>query len=383
MRFLIVLSLALALAGCSKPAEHAPSVARQSAKYHCPMHPQIVSDRKGSCPICGMDLVPFTEAATAPGIFIPDEARQRMGLTFGSVEKRRLTRDIRTSARIVPDETRLYHVTLKVEGWVEHLHAVTTGSFIQKGEPLLTIYSPMLVSAQEEFLITLRSGNENLIAASRRRLQLWDITDEQIERLQKTGSVEKNLTLYAPANGVVLERNLATGHKAMPGEMLLTLADLTVVWADADIYQGDLPFVQTGMSVELAVSDRIFTGAVSFVSPVLDPQTRTTKARLEIPNPDLLLRPEMWATARLARDLGERLAIPAAAVMRAGERAYAFKAGKADHLLPVEIKLGARSGDWFELVEGLSEGDRVVTSANFLVDSESQLKAALAGMKQQ
>ena len=166
----------------------------------------------------------------------------------------------------------------------------------------------------------------------------------------------------------------------MPGEMLLTLADLSVVWADADIYESDLPLVKVGISAELTVNSQVFTGKVTFVSPTVDPESRTMKARIEIPNPDATLKPEMFGTARLQFDLGEKLAIPVAAVMRTGERVYAFRDGGEGKLEPVEIKVGTRSGDWFELMAGLADGDKVVTSANFLVDSESQLKAALAGM---
>lgn len=371
------------------PATAAPPPSRTDGKFHCPMHPTIVADKKGSCPICGMDLVPIgqpdashdDQPGSVPGlatISIAPEVRQRMGLTIGTIEKRALTREVRTSARIVADETRQYRVTTKIEGWVEKLHVNVTGQEVSKGDPLLTIYSPELVSAQHEYLLA--AGNEQLRQATRRRLELWDVSAAQIAQLEKDGKVKKHLALYASAAGVVLEKNILAGQKIMPGDSLLVVADLTSVWADADIYPSDLPYVKMGMPVTVTVASQTVTGQVSFVSPALDPATRTVRARLEIPNPDRFLKPEMYATARLAYALGETLAIPESAVMRTGERTYAFKDGGDGKLIPVEIKIGPRSGDYFQLLEGLAAGDRVVTSANFLVDSESSLKAALAAM---
>ena len=372
---------AFLIAGCSKTDPPSSVTVHPAAKYHCPMHPQIIREQPGSCPICGMDLVPITEKKTAPGIVtLPPATRQRIGLQLGTIEKRTLAHELRTSARIVSDETRLYHVTLKTEGWIEHFHSIFVGKFIQKGEPLMKIYSPELLTAQTEFLNVAKSGDANLVAATRRRLELLDMTTDQIDQLLRAGAPERTVTLYAPTSGYVAERNIASGHKAMPGEMLLTLADLSVVWADADIYESDLPLVKVGMPAEVTVNAQSFTGQVTFVSPTLDPDSRTMKARIEIPNPAGTLKPEMFGTARLQFDLGEKLAIPVAAVLRTGERVYAFRDIGGDQLEPVEIKLGARAGDWFEVRSGLAAGDKVVTSANFLVDSESQLQAALAGI---
>ena len=372
----------------------------KAQKYICPMHPSVVSDRQGECPICGMDLVLAESATTSanagsptgqiPGlatVAITPEARQRMGLAFDTVGMRPLARSLRTSARIVADETRAVRVTTKVEGWVESLSVGFVGQAVKKGDPLLSIYSPDLVSAQQEYLIAVKAralaadgSGDALLAAARRRLQLRDISDEQIVQLEKRGEPVKALTIYAPASGRVTEKSVLAGQKIMPGEPLLVLSDFSTVWADADIYESDLPFVHEGAPLEISLPfwpGKSFKGTISYVSPTLDPASRTVKVRLEIPNPELLLKPEMYAEARLSYSLGERLAIPEAAVMRTGEHSYTFRDRGDGSLVPVEVGLGVRVEGYYEVLSGLKAGDRVVTSANFLVDSESSIRAAL------
>lgn len=403
-RIFLILLLSLAWGGLSG-CDHREHSGATTPKYQCPMHPTVVSDRPGSCPICGMDLVPIQSGGPAPAqgpkssvpglavISIPEPKRQLMGLKLATVEKRPLAREVRTSARLVSDETRLWRVTTKIEGWVEQLFIAYTGQPVEKGAPLLTIYSPDLVSAQAEYLAALRAqGNAgaeasrvsgSLLAAARRRLELWDVTDEQVERLTRTRQVEKTLTLYAPAGGVVLERNVLAGEKITQGNPLMVIADLSVLWADADIYQSDLPHVREGMPLEMSLPywpGKVFEGKVIFVSPTIDPESRTLRARLEIPNPELLLKPGMYGDARLSYGLGEKLSIPASAVMVGAQQTYAFRDTGDGHVVPVAIKVGIRSGEYYELLEGLNAGDQVVASANFLVDSESNLKAALEAL---
>ncbi len=351
-----------------------------------------------------MKLVEKKTQATAPATTVPGlatvavtaEARQRMGLKLGTVGKRSLTGVVRTSARIVANETRQHRVTTKIEGWVEKLFVATTGQAVKRGDPLLTVYSPDLLAAQAEYLIALaarqtlastnssvQQGGDSLLAAARRRFELWDISDEQLDRLERTGKAEKYLMLYAPASGWVTERMVLAGQKIMPGEALMLISDLTEIWADADIYQSDLPHVKVGIPVEVTLPywpGQVFTGQVSFITPALNAMTRTLNARLEIHNPDLRLKPEMYATATLKHDFGEKLAVPTTAVVFTGTRNVAFRDMGDGHLSPAELKLGARSGDYYEVLEGLSEGDKVVVSANFLVDSESSMKAALESL---
>ncbi|MEW5702610.1 MAG: efflux RND transporter periplasmic adaptor subunit [Candidatus Zixiibacteriota bacterium] len=409
-----------------------------AVQYHCPMHPTIISDQPGECPVCmmslvpmddagsfgqnappkkktmyrstmnpdevsdhpgkdamGMEMVPFEvteggESSSVPGlaaVSITPEVRQVMGLKLGTVEKRMLERDVRSSAQIVADETRLHDVTVKVEGWVDKLFVAVTGQEVGKGDPLLTLYSPELVSAQEEYLIALKAkgtpAGDAVLAATRKRFQLWDISGAQVQELERTGVVERTMTLFAPASGVVIEKNVVAGHQVMPNESLMRIADLSVVWGDADIYASDLPYVQVGMPLELSLPywpGKSFDGTVIFVSPTVDSETRTLRARLEIPNPSRLLKPGMYGDARLFYRLGEKLSVPSSAVMFSGRGAYAFKDGGDGRLVPTAITVGTRSGDWYELISGLRAGDQVVVSANFLVDSESNLKAALDAM---
>jgi len=386
-----------------KATRPAPAVPAKKIRYRSTMNPNEVSDQPGKDSM-GMDMVPFeVEASTSPSpkglspVSVTPETQLRLGMTFGTVERRPLWRETRTSARIAQDETQLHHVTTKFEGWVDTLYVNVTGQFVRRGEPLLTIYSPELVASQQELLTTLAMsrnlakspiesvsrGGLDLLAAARRRLKLWDISDAQIQEIERSGQVIKFVTLYAPASGYVFEKSVVAGHKAMPGEVLMEIANLSRVWGEADIYESDIPYVKPGMMVEIDLPywpGKSFRGRISFLDPRLDPQTRTMRARLDIANPGLTLKPGMYADAHLKFDLGTRLIVPEDALVRTGERTIAFVKTGAGTLTPVAVTTGFRGDGVFEVLSGLNDGDQVVTSANFLIDSESSLRAALQAL---
>lgn len=402
-----LLLLLLLAAACSRGGGDASAraEAKGAALYFCPMHPEVTSDRKGSCPICGMDLVPReasspgapTGPAPVPGkaaVTLDPAQVARLNLRFDEVRVRALARELRASATVVPAENRLHRVTAKVGGYVEALYAGVTGEAVRRGQPLLTLYSPELYATQQEYLSALATseklgasprpevarGGRELARAARARLLLWDFTEAQVRDLEETRQPQRTVTLYAPASGAISERMVLAGQRIEPGEPLLVLADLSTVWAEVDIPESDLSLIQVGTMASLTLPSspgQAFRAKVAFLNPFLDPASRTLRARLEIPNPGLALRPGMYAEARFDLPLGEVLSLPASAVLRDGLRTFAFLAGEGGRLTPVAIQVGVQGGEFAQLLGGLKAGDRVASSANFLLDSESSLKAAL------
>jgi Cu(I)/Ag(I) efflux system membrane fusion protein/cobalt-zinc-cadmium efflux system membrane fusion protein len=415
-------------------------------KYVCGMHPFVVKDEPGTCPICGMDLTPTKEGAglsssklsgerkvkywvapmdptyirEGPGKspmgmdLIPvyeDEAAsgavinidpvtsQNMGVRTARVIRRDLNRTIRTVGLVNYEESRQYSVNSKIDGWVEKLHVNQNGQHVKKGQPLLNIYSPDLVSAQEEFLLALRNKTalersgfpdtaergKRLLEASRRRLKLWDISDWQIRRLEKTGNIQKTMTLYAPYDGIVTLKAVHEGMYAKAGMELFQISDISRVWVYADIYEYELPWVKVGQEAEVIlpfVGGKRLLGKISFLYPYVEPRTRTVKARIDLENPELELKPEMFVNVLLnSRTIRDVLTVPAEAVLRSGEKETVFMALEEGKFEPREVKTGLQSEDGaIEIVQGLLEGEKVVTSAQFMLDSESNLREAIQKM---
>lgn len=328
---------------------------------------------------------------------ISPERQQLIGVKFGMVEMKSLEKLIRTVGRIDYDEKRIFTISPKIGGWIEDLYIDFTGKFVHRGEPLLTLYSPELVSTQEEYLIALQAkkdlakspfpevagSGDALAESARRRLKLWDISDDQIKALEESGQSKKTLTLFSPFSGFVLEKSAYRGMNVMPGMTLYKLADLSVVWLYADIYEYEIPLIRLGQQASIQLSflpGETFTGKAVYIYPSLNPETRTAKVRFEIPNSHQKLKPEMYANVEMKVRLGKKLAVPESAVIDTGLRQMVIVDKGSGYFEPKEIKVGIKVEDYYEVIEGLKSGERVVTSANFLIDSESKFKEAVGGM---
>jgi multidrug efflux pump subunit AcrA (membrane-fusion protein) len=366
------------------------------ASYNCAMHPQYISDRPGNCPICGMKLTrmdkPSGGAPGRGGVHIDPATMQNMGVRTELVRKRELRTEIRTNGKVKVDESKLTIVNARVMGYAEKLIVSTTGQKVKKGQSLLEIYSPDLVSTQEEYLQALRyarglagsegTGAADLVESSRRRLLNWGVSPAEIGDLEKLGYARNTLAIASPASGVVLEKMVVQGQNITPGMELYKIADLSKVWVVAGIYQRDLAVARVGAEAEVELSylpGKPFHGKVTFVSPVLDEQTKTAEVRIEIENTASLdFKPEMFATVTLRSAAHmDAIAIPDQAIIRSGRRTLAIVATGGGYFEPREVKLGASAGEYVEILDGLREGERLVISSQFLIDSESNLKAAI------
>ena len=322
----------------------------------------------------------------------PDKV-QLIGVRTATAEYRPLDKQIRTVGKVEPDETRLAFVNTKIAGWVKKLYVDYTGKEVVKGQPLLSIYSPDLVTAQEEYLIALRSvrrgeqetggmpeaeaSRKELLESAKRRLQLWDITDEQIADLEKTGKPRTEMTIEAPLSGIVLEKMVLEGGYITPGMNLYRIADLSSIWITADIYEYEVPLVKVGQTARVTLpyqSGEALRATVNYVYPTLDPVSRTVKVRLTMKNPRLMLKPEMFTNVEINVVPGPRLVVPRDAVLDSGLRQIVYVEKKPGVYEMRSVTLGARGEQYVEVLKGIKKGERVVTSGNFLIDSESQLR---------
>lgn len=384
----------------SSPGSGDPGAQGSGEIYRCPMHPAIVSDRPGDCPICNMTLqkVDRSESDTmtagtsqVPGlttVVLTEDKVQKAGVSTALVERQTISDPVRTVASIAADETRLAKVQTRFSGWIETLRVNQTGQKVSKGDVLAEIFSRELFTAQQEFLNAARWSDEggsdvsgSLRKQARQRLELLGIAPAEIDAIEKKGEPIRALPIRSPVSGHVTFKGAVAGVFVEPGAELFEIADLTRVWAWAEIYERDLARVAQGQKATLSVAalpEQRFEGKVTFLQPTLDPRTRTVRARIELANPKLALRPGMYANVEIAASSREGLVVPRDALVDTGERQYVFVEIEARRYQPRAVRAGARSGERLLILDGLSEGERVVTGGNFLVDSESRLRASAA-----
>jgi RND family efflux transporter MFP subunit len=386
--------------GATAPQETKPQGSRKIKYWVAPMDPTYIRHEPGKSPM-GMDLVPVYEdqAATGSVITIDPVTIQNMGISTVKVEQRPLHRDLRTVGRVTYDESRQYSINSKVSGWVERLDINETGQFVKKGQSLLSIYSPDLVTAQEEYLLALNNdkalsksdfpqiaeGAHHLLEASRNRLKYWDISEQQIATLTKTGKVNRAMTLYAPYNGIVTDKLVTAGMFIKTGMELFKISDISTIWVNADIYEYELPWVKEGQmaEVEFPYADmKALTGKVNFIYPYVEPKTRTVKVRIEFKNPGYQLKPDFYVNVQLkTQPIEDALVIPRNAVLYSGDKRTVFVAQGNGKFEPRQIKVGVEGDQGVvQVIQGLFKGEEVVTSAQFMLDSESQLREAIQKM---
>jgi len=385
-------------AGHDHAAEKSGRAAQGKVQYTCPMHPFIVKDHPGTCPICGMELVKKVEGAEGT----PEE-RARLGevalsptqqvianVATVKVNREPLTREIRAVGIVQYDQSRQAKVTAWVAGRLDRLYVNAVGETVGRGRPVAEVYSPELVAAQEEYLLALKSreqfknssiaaisqGGEGLVASARQRLKLMGVKDAQIAGLEKTGEPNIRLAIYTPISGVVIEKLVQQGQYVNVGEPLFNVADLSRIWVELDIFESDLALVKVGQRAEITSQSypgRTFSGRVALVNPFLDPRTRTVKVRVELANPGLVFKPDMFVNASIRIPLGETLTVPVTALIDTGKRQVVWVRVKPGLFAPRDVEVGQRAGDKVQILKGLLRGDAVAASGGYLIDSEAQL----------
>lgn len=373
-----------------------PAAAQKKVLYWVdPMHPAYKSNKPGKAPDCGMELVPVYDDGSGPAtstvsgyanVKLTSDRQQLIGVQTGMTEMRSLGRSVRTVGRVAVDETRLYKITTKFDGYIEKLYVNVTGQPIRKGQALFSVYSPDLLSTQQEYLLAMRAAKQapSLLAAARQRLLLWDITPAEIRELERTGTARKSITIYSPTNGFVLNKIAVEGARVTAGEPLFEIANLDHVWIQADVYESELQFIRLGAPATTTLSylpGRTWKGRVTFIAPTVDPMTRTVKVRSEFENADGALKPDMFGDVVIEQPSRQVVVVPDSAVLQTGTRSVVFVVKGDGTFEPREVSVGTKTEQVYEVRSGLAAGEKVVTQANFLIDSESRLKSALAQMK--
>ncbi|HSN81998.1 MAG TPA: efflux RND transporter periplasmic adaptor subunit [Polyangiales bacterium] len=366
-------------------AEHAHE--EGVAYYTCPMHPSVRQASPGKCPICGMELTPVTNEDLNTGTVVVDEVRrQQIGVTTSEVKRRELSRDIRAVGQVKVDETLLADVNLRMSGWVQDLYVDETGQPVKKGQTLFTLYSPELYAAEREYITALRRTREEspdalieLARASEQRLRLLGMSPSQIRQLERRAEAWEYVPVLSPATGYVIEKNIVEGGRVEAGTRVYRIANLKRVWIEADVFESDLPHVELNQTVRVKlpyVPGQTFEGRIDYIYPTIAGLTRTGRIRIALKNPDLVLKPDMYASVEIEVDLGERLAVEDSAVIYTGPRRLVFVDLGEGRLRPQEIEIGAHADGFVEVTEGLEPGDMVVTSGNFLIAAESRIRSA-------
>ena len=430
------------------PHSHAETATGKPKGYHCPMHPGYHSDKPGECPICGMKLVPDDDSAHPAGaeaqkpagkiLFYKDpkapnfksgkpginpetgsdlepvyendpaampmgtirvsaEKQQLIGVKFGEVTPGSGVHSFRSVGQVTMDETRFTKIQTRIDGWIEKVYVDFTGKFVEKGAPLITMYSPEMLASQREYLLALRSReimkgsplsdspqqSDSLLAAARKRLELFSLSEAQIQEITRTQQPLTNITIYSPISGYVIMRNAFPKQRITPETELYTVVDLSKVWIMADVFENEASMIQVGMPARVKLSygtAKAFSGRVSYIQPQVDAMTRTLKVRIEADNAGMTLKPEMFVDVEFNVSMPAKMTVAAEAVLDTGLKKTVFVDRGNGYLEPRQVETGEHIGDRIEITKGLSPTDRIVVSGNFLIDSESQLKASAAGM---
>lgn len=365
---------------------------------HAGMNMDMSNEESASDPHAGMNM----NGSSNKNLIMIDPVRlQSIGITYEPARIINIDKTIRTVGRIEPDERRVAHIHVKFEGWIDKLLVNYTGEKVAKGDGLFTVYSPELFATQQEYLLAMEGesilgsnknrkaaeGAQDALQAAKQRLLLWDVSESEIQQLMKTRKASKTITIFSPIDGTVINKTAYAGMKIESGDELYTLASLSSLWIQGDIYEYELPYIKIGQTANISLDSTSSTSVPSlsakldFISPTVDPQTRTVKVRFQVDNVKDELRPGMYVNLELKIPLGKRLVVPKDAILLTGERAVIFINHGGGKIEWRDVKLGVRSGNLVEVTEGIREGDQIITSANFLIDSESQLKAAMGGMQ--